>query len=117
MTEPDPASTVPQIKPADAARRHADGQITLIDVREPDEWAAGHIPGAVHTPLGDLDTTRLDTSRPLVAVCRSGNRSGKATQALTAAGLDVTNMTGGMHAWAAAGLPVTTDDGHPGRVA
>jgi rhodanese-related sulfurtransferase len=89
----------------------------LLDVREPDEWAAGHAPAATHTPLGLLDPTALPADRVIVAVCRSGNRSGKATDSLRAAGLDAHNLTGGMIGWAAAGLPVVTNDGGNGTIA
>ena len=56
------------------------------------------------------------TSRPVVAVCRSGNRSGQAALALAAAGVDVVNMTGGMKAWHDAGLPMRSNDGTVPRV-
>lgn len=111
MTRPGPDITVQHA--ADAA---ADGQVLLLDVREDDEWAAGHAPGAVHVPLGTLRAADLPTDRPVVAVCRSGNRSGVAAAALAQAGLEVVNMAGGMTAWAAAGLPVVTTDGSPGQV-
>lgn len=105
------------VDPAEAARRVERGDVLLLDVREPDEWSAGHAPDAVHVPLGQLDPGRLPQGRPVVAVCRSGNRSGKAALQLRAAGVEVHNLTGGMKAWAAAGLPVTTDDGRSGTVA
>jgi rhodanese-related sulfurtransferase len=76
------------------------GQV-LLDVREDDEWNSGHAPDAVHRPLGLLSPTSVPNDRPIIAVCRSGQRSGRATQALTAAGYDVRNLDGGMHAWAA----------------
>lgn len=100
----------------EAERLAADGAVLLLDVREPEEWDAGHAPGAVHVPLGDLDPATVPTDRPVVAVCRSGNRSGKAAAALGAAGLQVHNMAGGMNAWAAAGQPVVRDDGTSGTV-
>lgn len=74
-----------------------DGQ--LIDVREPDEVAAGTLPGAVNIPLGDLPArvSELDKNRPVVLLCRSGGRSGQAAEFLSASGFgDVTNLTGGM---------------------
>lgn len=100
----------------EAERLAADGAVLLLDVREPDEWEAGHAPGATHVPLGDLDPAALPTDRPIVAVCRSGNRSGKAAETLSAAGLTVHNMAGGMNAWVAAGQPVVRDDGTSGSV-
>ncbi|MBK9178551.1 MAG: rhodanese-like domain-containing protein [Acidimicrobiales bacterium] len=91
----------------------------LVDVREPDEWHAGHAPGAVHVPLGQLGQRlgELPADTRLVMVCRSGNRSGRATDALVKHGYDAVNLVGGMQAWARAGLPVVTDDGGAGRVA
>lgn len=79
----------------------------FVDVREPHEVAQGHIPGIVHIPLGQLGQRldELDRARPIIAVCRSGNRSGVATQLLTAAGFQCENMAGGMLAWQSAGLP------------
>lgn len=99
------------------AHRLAGQGALLLDVREPGEWALGHAPGAVHLPLGSLDVSTLPVDRPIIAVCRSGARSGRATTALRAAGLDVRNLAGGMSAWAAAGLPVVRDDGQTGTVA
>ena len=93
------------------------GQAVLVDVREPEEWSAGHAPRAEHRPLGGLDPAALDPALSVVAICRSGNRSGKAADLLAAAGVRVHNLAGGMKAWAAAGLPVVTDAGEPGTVA
>lgn len=110
----------PQVPEVDAAEAHAlvGAGALLLDVREPDEWQAGHAPGALHVPLGLLDLRR-DAVAPgarVVAVCRSGGRSAKATELLRAWGFDAVNLAGGMQAWAAAGLPVVTDDGNLGRV-
>lgn len=88
----------------------------LLDVREDDEWNAGHAPGAVHVRLGDLDPGSFDTSTPVVAVCRSGNRSGSAAKKLAASGVTVYNLVGGMKAWREAGKPVIRDDGTAGTV-
>jgi len=63
------------VTPAQALRLHQAGEVTLLDVREPAEWAKGHAAGAVHVPLGDLDPATVDASKPIVAVCASGNRS------------------------------------------
>lgn len=113
MTTPD---QVPQTDAAGARRLAAQGAL-LLDVREPDEWAAGHIDSAIHVPLGQLDPTRFDPSRPIVAICRSGNRSGQAAAALADAGIDAHNLAGGMKAWADAGQDVVDADGRPGTVA
>lgn len=76
-------------------------KLNLIDVREVDEVQAGHIPGITHIPLGLLEfrTHELDKNIPYIMVCRSGGRSGQATQYLQSQGFDVTNMTGGMLNW------------------
>jgi len=79
----------------------ADGQ--LVDVRQPDEVAAGTLPGAVNIPLGDLEARlgELDRTRPVVLLCRSGGRSTIAAEMLTGAGFDdVVNLEGGMLAFA-----------------
>lgn len=75
--------------------------VNLIDVREVDEVEAGHIPGIVHIPLGLLEFRmhELDKNEPYTIVCRSGARSGRATQFLANHGFNVTNMVGGMLAW------------------
>ena len=106
---------IPQIDPA-AAFALAAGGALLLDVREPDEWAAGHAADARHVPLGELSIADVPRDRVVVAVCRSGGRSGQAAMALAAAGVDVRNMAGGMNACAEAGLPVMRDDGQPGTV-
>jgi rhodanese-related sulfurtransferase len=94
-------------------------QLQIIDVREDEEWTAGRIDGARHIPLDQLSArlAELDRDRPVVTVCRSGGRSSQAADELTQAGLSAENMDGGMEQWAGAGLPVTTPDGGPGRVA
>jgi rhodanese-related sulfurtransferase len=104
------------MKPAECDARP---ELFVLDVREDDEWGAGHIPGAHHIPLGQLceRSSELPAEKPLVAVCRSGARSAKATEHLRGLGFDVENLEGGTTAWAAAGLPLLTDTGKPGRVA
>ncbi|MGE7997860.1 rhodanese-like domain-containing protein [Lysinibacillus sp. NPDC093190] len=75
--------------------------INLIDVREVDEVEAGHIPGIIHIPLGLLEFRmhELNKNESYVMVCRSGGRSGSATQFLENQGFNVSNMVGGMLAW------------------
>lgn len=78
------------------------GQVlNLIDVREVDEVEAGHIPGILHIPLGLLEFRmhELNKNVPYILICRSGGRSGRATQFLENHGFDVTNMVGGMLDW------------------
>lgn len=88
----------------------------LLDVREDDEWTAGHAPGAVHLRLGDLDANSFDATAPVVTVCRSGGRSGVAATKLAAAGVVVYNLVGGMQTWQATGQPVIREDGTGGTV-
>ena len=82
--------------------------VLLVDVREPSEWADGHAPAAYHQPLGRLDPARLPKADSYYLICRSGNRSARATKALLDAGIDAHNVHGGMNAWRHAGLPVVT---------
>lgn len=107
---------VPQTDPVEARELSASGAV-MLDVREPDEWRAGHIEGASHMPLATLDPRSFDRDRLVVTVCRSGGRSGQAAAALFDAGIDVRNMAGGMTAWSEAGLPIVDIDGKPGTVA
>jgi len=95
-----------------------DAGALLLDVREPEEWKAGHAPGAQHVPLGQLPDRmdELERSTPVVVICRSGGRSALATEWLAAAGFDAANLIGGMQEWAHAGMAVATEDGGPGRV-
>lgn len=103
----------PQLTPAQAGAALAEGAVA-IDVREPREWEAGHVDGSLWIPLGELQARagELPRDRPLVIVCRSGARSGYAADALVAAGYDASNLAGGLHAWAAAALPLTPDGGY-----
>jgi rhodanese-related sulfurtransferase len=91
----------------------------LLDVREPDEWEAGHAPGAVHIPLGDLGqrSGEVPSDQTIYVICRSGGRSGRATEALNNAGWQAVNVAGGMQRWAAEGRPMVTDTGQIPRVA
>ena len=89
----------------------------IIDVREDDEWEAGHIPSAVHIPMGQVPQRLGDLpDGELHIVCRSGGRSRRTTEWLQRNGYDAVNVDGGMQVWAAAGRPVVTDEGQPGFV-
>lgn len=85
----------------------------IIDVREADEWAAGHAPGAIHIPMGDIPA-RLDeippTDESLPVICRSGGRSSRVVQWLVQQGFDVVNVDGGMRSWGGAGKAMITDN-------
>lgn len=111
MTSPVPAVPAPDVPQ----------EVTLLDVREDDEWEAGHAPQAVHVPMGQVPQ-RLDEiaaafpERPVHIVCRSGGRSGKVAAYLQREGWDVINVDGGMKAWAAAGRPVVAETDAPPTV-
>lgn len=99
------------ISVTDADQRLADGDAVLIDVREPDEWQQGHVPGATHIPLAQLSArlAGLPRDRDILLVCRSGNRSGVAQDLLARAGFErAINVQGGMLAWQRHGLPIIT---------
>ena len=91
--------------------------LAILDVREPWEWAAGHAPGAMHIPLGELPG-RADEVPPgrVLVVCHVGARSARATVFLRQRGLDAVNLDGGMAAWAAAGRPLVSETGVPAQV-
>ncbi|AMQ20856.1 rhodanese-like domain-containing protein [Geobacillus sp. JS12] len=82
-------------------RLRAGESLHIIDVREPEEVAAGKIPGAVNIPLGLIEFRmhELDKKEEYILVCRSGGRSGRAAEFLDSRGYRVINMTGGMLAW------------------
>jgi rhodanese-related sulfurtransferase len=95
-------------------------EVQIVDCREPYEWEAGRIEGALHAPLNAIlsgPVDGLDPGKPVVVVCRSGNRSELATLMLQARGFDAHNLEGGMEDWAREGLPFSTPEGAPGRVA
>ena len=111
-------SQIPRVSVSDVA-----GDASILDVREPDEWAAGHAPGAIHIPLGELpdrlselaelaelSDVLADSGGGTVAVtCRGGGRSSRAVAWLTEQGYAVANLDGGMKAWQAAGKPMVAD--------
>ncbi|WP_025618089.1 rhodanese-like domain-containing protein [Salinispora cortesiana] len=91
----------------------------LLDVREDDEWLAGHAPGAHHLPMTQLPTrlAEVPDNREVAVICRSGGRSAQVVTYLLRNGWEqVRNVEGGMGEWAAAGRPVVGGDGQPGRV-
>ena len=105
-------SSMRSVDPDGAQELLGDGAL-LVDVRERSEWDAGHAPKAKHHPLGGLRESMgdLPVERTLVVVCRSGNRSARATKLLSKAGYDAVNLSGGMMAWQAAGQPVVSARG------
>jgi DMSO/TMAO reductase YedYZ molybdopterin-dependent catalytic subunit len=111
------AHETPQVGPR-AAKALLDAGALLLDVREPNEWCIEHAPTAMLMPVGRVRTRQheLPRDRRIVVVCRSGGRSAAVTASLRRSGFDATNLTGGMCAWAAAGLPVVKDGGDAGLV-
>ena len=98
------------IAPAEAEAQQRAGKIVLVDVREPNEWAQMHVPGAVHAPLSAFPAVleTLPTDRPVVFYCLSGKRSARALEIAQANGKAIdTHVAGGISAWRAAGLPVS----------
>jgi len=92
---------------------------SLIDVRDADDYAAWHLPGAVHADyqrqleLFDRTTAAPPGSKRLVFVCYAGVRSGRVARAAAAKGFDASSILGGAHVWRALGLPVVTDEAAP----
>jgi rhodanese-related sulfurtransferase len=111
MNQPD---TVPEVLSADLP-----AGVFLLDVREDDEWTAGHAPEAVHVRLGDLGARagELPRDRELYVICRSGHRSAYAAQMLTAGGFSTVNVADGMTGWAVAGRPMISENGTEPHVA
>jgi rhodanese-related sulfurtransferase len=105
---------VPSVGPADVGP-----DATLLDVREDDEWVAGHVEGARHIPMGELPTRFPEVASladaahtgEVVVVCRSGARSARVVAWLTQNGVDAVNLAGGLGAWAAAGRPLVSETG------
>ena len=104
------ANKAPQLDPQDAAAAADRGDLVLVDVREPDERAESHIPGSRHIPLGELPDrlSELPVDKPVALICRSGGRSSVAAAEAAEEIKRVSDVRGGMLAWSAAGLPVTT---------
>lgn len=97
------------VDPHDAAAAVERGDLVVVDVREPYERAEAHIPGSRHIPLGELPDrlSELPVDKPVAFICRSGGRSSVAAEAAKQIE-QVSDVRGGMLAWSAAGLPVTT---------
>ena len=106
---------VPEINIAEAARRREAGT-PVIDVREPDEYAEGHVPGAPSIPLGTVPerVDEVPSDGEVLVICKSGGRSRQAVELLRDQGIDAVNVAGGTTAWVEAGHPVARGD-QPGE--
>jgi rhodanese-related sulfurtransferase len=106
-------STERDLDPKEVQEKLDAGEIQLIDVREPYEWEAGRIVGALHIELEHLArrSGEVERDKPVVFHCRLGRRSAMATEAFRASGYDAYNMAGGIEAWAEAGLPLEPEGG------
>ena len=92
--------------------------LAILDVREDDEWAAGHIDGALHIPLRELPARLADLpATQTLVVCKVGGRSAQAVAYLAQQGYDVVNLDGGMLDWEAAGRPMVSETGQAPYVA
>ena len=100
---------VPEIDITEAVRRRAEGA-PVIDVREPAEYAEGHVPGATLIPLATVPDrlAEIPTGGPVLIICRSGGRSRNAAEFLRTQGIDAINVGGGTMDWIHAGQPVDT---------
>lgn len=105
------------MRPHEASARSS--ELQLVDVREPGEWARGHVDGSTHIPMGEVHdrVSELDSERPVLAICRSGQRSGRVAAWLLEQGFEAHNLDGGLVAWQSAGLPLLDSQGRPGDVA
>jgi rhodanese-related sulfurtransferase len=97
-------------------------ETVVLDVREDEEWSAGHIDGARHVPMYQVPqhvgyAPDLGPDVPIVVVCKMGGRSAQVTAWLNQQGWRAANLDGGMLAWATAGRPMVSEDGQPPRVA
>ena len=99
---------ITEVTPQDVRDMQARGDdVVLLDVREPNEWNLGHVPGAIHIPRGILESnveSRVPRERRVVIYCASGNRSALAAESLGQMGYgDVSSMAGGFRGWAESG--------------
>ena len=108
----DEKKKITEISPQDAATRSKSGEAMIVDVRETDEWAEEHIPGAMHMSRGtielDMEEKVPDPNAMIICHCGGGGRSALAAESLQKMGYkNVRSMGGGFKEWKAAGLPVT----------
>jgi rhodanese-related sulfurtransferase len=105
-----PQDTVPEVDVAELAPLHAAG-VTLIDVREPDEYDEAHVPGAQLIPLATVPDRLAEVAAhegTVYVICAKGGRSYRAAEFYRANGIDAVNVAGGTGAWIEAGESTTT---------
>ncbi len=110
-------SEVPQVPVSQLPADFGDTAV-LLDVREDDEWARGHVPGAQHMPMAEVPARmgEIDPEKDLYVICHTGGRSHRVALYLERNGYEPVHVDGGMVAWQHLGRPVITDDGAPGAV-
>lgn len=103
---------LPQITVHELRKRLESGEVNLLDVRQPAEWASGHVEGATFITGGALPgrVEEVPDDKPVAVTCGSGYRSSVSSSLLRNRKLDVINVLGGMSAWKAAGYPTTKED-------
>mgnify|MGYP000630287512 CR=1 FL=1 len=104
-------AAIESVSPIEAAAMQNERHALIVDVRETDEWNAGHIAGAIHIPLSDVKNRVAELEQyknsPVITQCRSGARSAKAAEVLKNAGFSaVYNLDGGINAWQKAALDI-----------
>ena len=102
-----------EVTPEQTQSALSDDSAQVVDVREPREWDAGRIDGALHVELNELgnNAAKIDTDRPVVFYCLSGSRSAMAAQAFRGVGVDAYSMAGGMERWQAERRPIAPEGG------
>jgi hydroxyacylglutathione hydrolase/adenylyltransferase/sulfurtransferase len=102
-----------EVTPEQTQTALADDSAQVVDVREPREWEAGRIDGALHIELNALgpNAAKIDTDRPVIFYCLSGARSGMAAQAFRGVGIDAYSMAGGMERWQQEQRPIAPEGG------
>lgn len=106
-----------ELAPQRAAEMLAAGEARIVDIRQPSEWDEGRVPGADLIPLEELPAraAEIDDERPIIFLCRSGNRSAMATEAFVASGRAAFNLAGGIEAWVESGLEIEPAGGSVAR--